>query len=314
MWRRVRPWGIALAAGTAATAMLFALSQVILTLDALTNTQIRIAYIALVALIVLVAALVIRRQVMPTTRRMAQREPTSAAPAAEQRLARLYAEHGLDDDQRLPPHASQARGSGTGDAPPVTIMMVGFADVGRRSLVRALSEALDTGNTGAEWADIRGRLVVAPELVIGAPLEGATLDAVMRADLVLFVIDQDLRHHDFEALALLSRAARETWLILTKADLYNADQLAEVEAAIGLHLARASISGAPSVPMITVAADPLPALRAVGGGTEEQEVTFPPKIDGLLVRLKEFAERTGGAGSRLILEKSPATALPGKRG
>jgi hypothetical protein len=303
MWRRLRPWVVILGVGMAAVLAIVALSRVTITVDTLSDTQIRVAYLALVALVILVAFIFIRRQIAPAIKRT-RPAPPPPAPAHD-RLAQLYAEHGLDTDKRSPPSAWRRRGSGpdAGGSQPMTILVAGFPNVGRKSLMKALMDALrgvEPLPQSSRSTPIATRLVAAPIIEIDTAVPSETLDDALHADLILFIVDQDLRGHDFDALAVFARAGRETWLVLNKADLYSEMDLAEIQGAIEGRLAPLS----PPVPLLTVAADPLPALRAaVGAGGEalEEEVSRPPRIEPLVDQLTMFTEALGGRGARLAI-------------
>jgi hypothetical protein len=113
------------------------------------------------------------------------------------------------------------------------------------------------------------------------------------SDLALFVVDQDLRDYEQAALEALARRQRNLLVVLNKADLMRAGDLAETRAAIAGKLASARIEA----DIVTGAAAPKPVVRiGAGAGGGEEEVERPAEVSAVVAHLQALAARRGRDG------------------
>lgn len=257
-----------------AVAALVALAHVLLTLDQLDSPALRTAYIAAVVAAIAGVTMFVR------SRR--RRRPRAAGPAtplrtsAEARLHQLYARHRLD-----PGDGGQARRTRqrlrAGE--PLTLAVAGLPQAAPGALATALAAAL-------------------PPVVHGCPLQvtelaplgvdfAANLDrlnAAAKADLVLFVVDQDLRDYEHAAVRALAERGLAPLVVLNRADRMTAAALHETRTA----LQRRLHGLLPPDDIVEAAADPLPAVRLIShadGDATEEEVPRPPQVAAVADRI-----------------------------
>ncbi|MBF2098409.1 MAG: DUF697 domain-containing protein [Gloeomargaritaceae cyanobacterium C42_A2020_066] len=182
------------------------------------------------------------------------------------------------------------------------IALFGTGSVGKTSLINALVGHL-VGDVGATLGTTpAGRvyqfrlpglerqvdLIDTPGILeagwVGTDREQAAQDWAREADLLLFVVDNDLRRSEYEALHTLVRVGKRTLLVFNKADLYpTADR-----AALVAQLQSRVLDLLPAADIISVSADPAPVTLADGSLFNPS-----PQIESLLHRLAEVLREAG---------------------
>jgi len=132
-----------------------------------------------------------------------------------------------------------------------TIVVFGTTSAGKTSVIRALT-GVDVGQTDARVGTTRHgqrhsltldgfgagqlRVVDTPGLSefgeSGLMRETEARELAATADLLLFVVDQDLRDVEQQPLASLARLGKRCLVVLNKTDLYDADERREIVAAL----------------------------------------------------------------------------------
>lgn len=269
---------IGVVVGTAA--MLLVLAHVLLTLDELDSPVLRAAYVAAVAVAITGVALFIRRR----RRRQRPAELRARPPrvSAEARIDGLYARHRLD-----PGGGGQARRTRqrllAGD--PLTLAVAGLPQAGTRALADALSAILPP-----VIHDCPLQITELPPLTVDFATNLDRLTAAIDADVVLFVVDQDLRDYEHAAVRALTERGVAPLLVLNRVDRMTAAAVGETRAALQRRL-----NGLlPADDIIEAASDPLPAVRLVshaGAAATEEEVPRPPQVAAVADRILSRLDR-----------------------
>ncbi|ASC71673.1 GTP-binding protein [Halomicronema hongdechloris C2206] len=184
----------------------------------------------------------------------------------------------------------------------VQIAVFGVGSVGKTSLVNAFARDL-AGAVGAAMGttaaavSYRLRLAGLPRgiqlidtpglLEAGALGEGRELAArelAATADLLLFVVANDLQQSEAQLLRSLRAMGKRVLLVINKADLYPVEDLEQIEARVRSQLDDVL---APQ-DVITIAANPAP-VRLTSG----EWVHPAPDIDALLTRLAQVLRQEG---------------------
>jgi hypothetical protein len=264
----------------AAVAAVVILSRVLLTLDDIESTDLRIAYGIGLALILAVAGAVAHRLLRrPRPPRPAKPAPARAAP--EDRLDRLFARHRLEPDRR-DARLRLAR-LATGEA--ARIALVGVGRTGKTSLADALAHLLPAAPGLPPCA-----IVEVPALGNDFATNLERLAPAFTAHLVLFVADQDLRDYEFQALNALIERGQAPIVVVNKADQRGADARAETHASLRRRLADRVADD----DIVDAAADPLPLVRVAersGGGSSEEEVARPADVTQVIARITHHLRR-----------------------
>jgi hypothetical protein len=293
MFQRFAKFIPVVAAGVAVALALAVLSRVMVTVDTITHPEYRLAYVLGVAGLLGGLGLFAWLKLRPRrTRPEARQLPYHRRLTPEDRLGKLYDKHALDRIEAAAVGAEVTRAAGRPrDAGRLRVAVAGVRGAGKSALVGALAQAL---------AEPRGDEPLGVEFVELAGLDtdrGRNLERLAPAavsDLALFVVDQDLRDYEQAALEALARRQRTLLVVLNKADLMRAGDLAETRAAIAGKLAGAAIGA----DIVTGAAAPKPAVRigadADGGG--EEEVERPAEVSAVVAHLQALAARRGHDG------------------
>jgi hypothetical protein len=263
---------LAVAAGILAFGV-WLLSHIALTFDALKNPYIEATYGIVLACFFIgvgtVTWLRVRRMTAPkhaTPRLRAAEPPPPLAPDVVGRRADAIARKWLPDIRRAPVSV---------DAPPITapipgpqpasepavdarwsLFVTGPSFSGKTALIATLGQA-----TGANASDRSGvvRLLDAGS-ADGDPNQLASLaDAAAAADGILFVVDQDLRAPELNAIERLIRTGKPLYVVLNKADQFSAADRDAVLLSIRTKMPRRF---APAH-VISVAAAPSPVEREI---------------------------------------------------
>ncbi len=135
------------------------------------------------------------------------------------------------------------------------------------------------------------RLIDTPGLsefgMAGAMREERARELATQADLLLFVVDQDLRDIEFKPLADLSRLGKRSILVLNKTDLYSPQDIDAVSRRL-----RERLHGKVDTESIVhCAAAPAPVTVRDAAGSQLEHP--PADVDQLAVRLAEVLHREG---------------------
>ncbi len=166
------------------------------------------------------------------------------------------------------------------------LVVLGAAGSGKTSLVRALldraeGQAAPAPAEGGATREVRGRqgtvrLTDTPGILAagesGPGGEAEALDLAIGADLILFVVENDLLRAELSALSTLIERGKRAVVVLNKMDLFAAQDLAAIQAKVRDRLA--GLVGPEDV--VAVAADPRPVtvrLRKLDG-TEETVLEY----------------------------------------
>jgi hypothetical protein len=262
-----------------AAAMLVVLAHVLLTLDELDSPALRAAYVAAVAVAITGVALFIRRR---RRRRPAEERAGPPRVSAEARIDGLYARHRLDTGG-----GGQARRTRqrllAGD--PLTLAVAGLPQAGTRTLADALSAILPP-----VIHDCPLQITELPPLSVDFAANLDRMTAAIDADVVLFVVDQDLRDYEHAAVRALTERGVAPLVVLNRVDRMTAAAVGETRAALQQRL-----NGLlPEDDIIEAASDPLPAVRLVshaGGAATEEEVPRPPQVAAVADRILSRLDR-----------------------
>ncbi|MCH7808389.1 MAG: GTP-binding protein [Planctomycetes bacterium] len=181
-----------------------------------------------------------------------------------------------------------------------TIVVFGTGSAGKTSIINALlgrdtgitDPAVGTTQAGAEhtytidgFSDGRLRLVDTPGLSEigegGVIREEQARELATGADLLLFVVDQDLRDIEFQPLASLARLGKRSLLVLNKRDLYPPEDVA----AIKTRLCERVEGLVKPDDVLVCAADPAPVAVRDASGENEDRTHKPDR------RMGELADR-----------------------
>ncbi len=237
-----------LAAAVAVAVALVVLSRVMVTVDAIAQPEYRYVYLG--GVVLLLGGLGVFAWVKLRPRRDAaapQQIPHHRRLSPESRLGELYARHHLDRSgpSGAGPEQARARPREPGR---IRIALAGVRGVGKSALAAALRMAATSDGFDALSVD----LVELPSLGtnLGHNIESLTL--ALSADLTLFVVDQDLRDYEQDAIAALAHRQAKFVVVINKTDLMRPAALAETRAAVAARLA----SGAIEADILTTAAAP----------------------------------------------------------
>ena len=306
-WRWLVLGGGLLALLLAALVLLDSLSRIYLTLAALSPGLARLALgvfvLALGGLIGL-GLYSLWPFLRPRRRAAAPPPPRSATEAASLNLAAVQRQvEQLQDqvarqailDQSQALQDSLHRGD-------LTLAVFGVGSAGKTSLINGLigrpvgTVGATLGTTQAEqtydWqlpqVPRRLRLIDTPGLseagVAGTEREQAARTVAARADLILFVVDDDLRRSEYAILQGLLTLGKRTLVVLNKADRYPRQDLE----ALLTKLRSQVVPPLNEDDVVAIAAQPQP-LPQVGGGV----VQMRPNLLPLLARLADVLRQEG---------------------
>jgi len=305
-WRWLAVGAVLLGLLLAAVVLLDALSRIYMTLAAVSPV---LAQVALWVFVLVVLALVglgiysLWPFLRPRRRRVAPPPPRSTTEAASLNLEAVQRQVDqlqdqvarqaiLDQTQALQDALYQ------GD---LTLAVFGVGSAGKTSLINTLvGEAVGAvgatlGTTQTEqtydWqlpqVPRRLRLIDTPGLsevgVAGTEREQAARATAARADLILFVVDDDLRQSEYAILQDLLTLGKRTLVILNKADRYPRQDLEAL-----LDRLRSRLRPLNEDDIVAIAAQPQP-LPQVGGGM----VQMRPNLFPLMARLADVLRQEG---------------------
>lgn len=305
-WRWLAVGAVLLGLLLAAVVLLDALSRIYMTLAAVSPV---LAQVALWVFVLVVLALVglgiysLWPFLRPRRRRVAPPPPRSTTEAASLNLEAVQRQVDqlqdqvarqaiLDQTQALQDALYQ------GD---LTLAVFGVGSAGKTSLINTLvGEAVGAvgatlGTTQTEqtydWqlpqVPRRLRLIDTPGLsevgVAGTEREQAARATAARADLILFVVDDDLRQSEYAILQDLLTLGKRTLVILNKADRYPRQDLEAL-----LDRLRSRLRPLNEDDIVAIAAQPQP-LPQVGGGM----VQMRPNLFPLIARLADVLRQEG---------------------
>ncbi len=192
------------------------------------------------------------------------------------------------------------------------VVVLGTGPVGKTSMINALL-GRSAGETGATIGTTRhgrththavegveGTLLLTDTPGLGEPgdeggaREAEALDLAIRADLLVFVVDQDLARADHTMIAEMAREGKRLIVALNKKDRLTEEDRAEVIATLRERLAGL----VPPEDVVTVAAAPSPIatrVRRPDGTTETTLEEEPPDLEALEGRVAEILAREGDA-------------------
>ncbi len=292
MFQRFAKFIPVIAAAAAVALALTVLSRVMVTVDTITHPEYRLAYVlgvvGLLGGLVLFAWLKLRPR---RTRAEARQLPYHRRLTPEDRLGKLYDKHALDRIEAAAVGAEVTRAASRARDPGrLRVAVAGVRGAGKSALVEALAQAL-AEPTGAEPLAVEVAELPGLDTDRGRNLERLAPAAV--SDLALFVVDQDLRDYEQAALEALARRQRNLLVVLNKADLMRAGDLAETRAAIAGKLASARVEA----DIVTGAAAPKPVVRiGAGAGGGEEEVERPAEVSAVVAHLQALAAGRGRDG------------------
>ncbi|MEB3289977.1 MAG: GTP-binding protein [Leptolyngbya sp.] len=306
-WRWLAAAGVLLGVLLAALVLLDALSRIYMTLAAASPLLARVAFWVFILAVMALVGLGIYALwpfLRPRRRRVAPRPPRSVTEAASLNLETVQRQIAELQDQV----ARQAILAQTQDLQAslyqgdLTLAVFGVGSAGKTSLINALlGEAI--GDVGAtlgttqreqtyEWrlpqVPRRLRLIDTPGLsevgVAGTEREQAARATAARADLILFVVDDDLRQSEYAILQDLLTLGKRTLVVLNKADRYPRPDL---EALLD-RLRDRLVPPLQEDDVVAIAAQPQP-LPQVGGGL----VQMRPNLAPLIARLADVLRQEG---------------------
>jgi small GTP-binding protein len=217
------------------------------------------------------------------------------------------------------------------------VVVLGTGPVGKTSLINALL-GRSAGQTGAtmgttahgrsythEVEGVEGTLLLTDTPGLGeAGAEGTAREAeavelALRADLLVFLVDQDLARADHRLIGEMSREGKRLIVALNKKD-----RLTEEDRAAILAKLRERLSDlVPSQDVVAIAADPSPVtvrVRRPDGTTETALEEEPPDLEGLESRILAILQREGDvlrAGNLLLrarrLERAERARIAAER-
>jgi small GTP-binding protein len=192
------------------------------------------------------------------------------------------------------------------------VVVFGTGSVGKTSLINALL-GQEVGETAPTMGTTRGREChshtiegVEGTLVLtdtpglsdagrgGAAREGEARQLAARADLLLFVIDQDLTRTEREALDLLTRLEKRTIVVLNKKDRFNGPDLEAILSRLRARLA--GVIGREDIVAVAAAPRPIPVRVIRPDGRTESVLEYErPDLEALEERIAAILEREGDA-------------------
>jgi small GTP-binding protein len=192
------------------------------------------------------------------------------------------------------------------------VVVLGTGPVGKTALVNALlgRSAGETGAASGTTAHgrththavegVEGTLLLTDTPGLGeAGAEGTAREAeavelAMQADLLVFVVDQDLGRSGHRTIGEMSREGKRLIVVLNKKD-----RLTEADREAILAKLRERLAGlVPPEDVVAVAADPSPVtvrIRKPDGTTETALEEEPPDLEGLEARVAAILRREGDA-------------------
>ena len=200
------------------------------------------------------------------------------------------------------------------------VVVFGNGSVGKTSLINAFL-GQDVGATGPTMGTTRGgeshsHTIVGLEgtLVLtdtpglsevgqgGAAREGEARQMAARADLLLFVIDQDLTRTEREAIELLVGLEKRTIVVLNKKDRFSEPDLAAIIARLRARLA--GVVSADDIVSVAAAPRPIPVRVIRADGKVESVLEYEkPDLSALEERIAAILDREGDtlrAGNLLL--------------
>jgi small GTP-binding protein len=192
------------------------------------------------------------------------------------------------------------------------VVVLGTGPVGKTALVNALlgRSAGETGATSGTTArgqththaveGMEGTLLLTDTPGMGeAGVEGTAREAeavelAMHADLLVFLVDQDLVRADYRTIGEMSREGKRLIVALNKKDRLTEDDREAILAKLRERLAGL----VPHEDVVAVAADPSPVtvrVRKPDGTTETALEEEPPDLEALEARVAEILRREGDA-------------------
>lgn len=283
-----------LAAAVAVAVALVVLSRVMVTVDTIDRPEYRYVYLGGVALLLgglgVFAWVRLRpRRDIPLPRQITHQKRLSP----EARLGEIYERHHLDrsgvgavapaDRRRRSAHPGRLRAA-----------VAGTRGSGKSALIAAVcasGRGDDAGGRNALSVD----LVELPGLSTDFGHNIERLSQALSADLILFVVDQDLRDYEQDAITALAGRQAALTIVLNKSDLMRPDALAESEAAIAAKLAERDIDA----DIVITAAAPRPRVRLGGeDGRAEEDVPRPPEVAAIISHFQTLAQRRGCSAVR----------------
>jgi small GTP-binding protein len=192
------------------------------------------------------------------------------------------------------------------------VVVLGTGPVGKTSLINALL-GRSAGQTGAtmgttaqgrsythEVEGVEGTLLLTDTPGLGeAGTEGRTREAeaverALGADLLVFVVDQDLARADHRMIGEMAREGKRLIVALNKKD-----RLTEEDREAILAKLRERLAGlVPAGDVVAIAADPSPVtvrIRKPDGTTETALEEEPPDLEDLEARVSAILQREGDA-------------------
>lgn len=285
------------AAAVAVAVALVVLSRVMVTVDTISQPEYRLAYLG--GVIALLGGLAVFAWVKLRPRRTP--EPTKQLPhhrrlSPEARLEKIYARHHLDSLEPAAP-AKRRRLPGPNESARLVVAVAGVRAVGKTALTSALRETAASDETSKENV-LPVELVELPDLGTNLGHNIERLGPAQTADLTLFVVDQDLRDYEQDAISALARRQANVLIVLNKCDLMRAEAIAETTTSIASKLATAGMEA----DIVTTAAAPKPAVRLVDGDDKaaEEEISRPPEVSAIRTCLEILAQRRGRQGVRFL--------------
>lgn len=192
------------------------------------------------------------------------------------------------------------------------VVVLGTGPVGKTSMIGALL-GRSAGETGATIGTTRhgrththsvegveGTLLLTDTPGLGEPgdegddREAEALDLAMQADLLVFVVDQDLARADHRMIAEMAGEGKRIIVALNKKDRLTEEDRAEVIARLKERLAGL----VPPEDVVMVAAAPSPIavrVRKPDGTTETTLEEEPPDLEALEARVADILAREGDA-------------------
>ena len=214
----------------------------------------------------------VRQQVAQIQNEVARRELMMRSKAIEQNLAR--------GELRV-----VVFGTGSAGKTSVVNALIGQI-VGKVGAPMGTTETGETYRLKLEGVDREVIITDTPGIleVGGSDREALARQFATEADLLLFILDNDLRQSEYEPLRALTEIGKRSIVVLNKADLYTEEDLEAI-------LARLRERVRPTVVMedvIAIAANP-PAMQ-----TETGEWLYPdPEVTGLIERIAKILRTEG---------------------
>lgn len=296
-----------LAVVLAAVLVLDSLSRIYTTLAAISPLLAQIVLGLLLVLLLVALGIGLYRLwpfLRPRRRRVAPPPPRTTAEAASlnleavqrqvEQLQNQVARQAILEQSRAL-QAAMNRGD-------LTLAVFGVGSAGKTSLINALLGE-PVGQVGAtlgttqqeqiyDWqlphVPRQLRLIDTPGLaeagVAGTQREQAARDTATRADLIVFVVDDDLRQSEYAILEALLALGKRTLVVLNKADRYPLDDLETLLRRLRSRL----VPPLDDDDIVAIAANPQPLLQEDGGW-----LRMRPNLVPLLARMADVLREEG---------------------